>query len=156
MGRLSRHKKIKSCDPFFKGQKDVDLRYVPSNLVPFFKIVSKLLKSWILSFSSNAPVQASQLDSQPVPRKAKDLFKDGKKIKFKGKSRQSLNSKAVVKRKRNKEQKYIRFLAFLSICCKLRYHTYLGSESGRCLSFALRVHKNYFFTIYSFQFFLVK
>ena len=27
MGRLSRHKKIKSCDPFFKGHKDVDQRY---------------------------------------------------------------------------------------------------------------------------------
>ncbi|CAB4014655.1 Hypothetical predicted protein [Paramuricea clavata] len=69
MGRLSRHRKVKSCDPFFKGQKDVDI-------------------------SSNAPVQASQLDSQPVPRKANDLFKDGQKIKLKGK-----------KGKRGKEKK---------------------------------------------------
>ncbi len=78
-----------------------------------------------------------------------------KKIKFKGKSRQSLNSKAVMKRKRNKEQKYISFLAFLSNCCKLRYHTYLGSESGPAV-ICPEVHKNYFFTIYPFQFFLVK
>ena len=27
MGRLSRHRKVKSCDPFFKGQKHVDIRY---------------------------------------------------------------------------------------------------------------------------------
>jgi hypothetical protein len=45
---------------------------------------SELKLRQFLSFSSNAPVQASQLDSQPVPRKANDLFRDGQKIKLKG------------------------------------------------------------------------
>ncbi|XP_046839227.1 coiled-coil domain-containing protein 137-like [Xenia sp. Carnegie-2017] len=49
MGRLSRHRKIKSCDPFYKGRK-------------------------IFDTSSNNPVNVSQLDHQPVPRKAKTLL----------------------------------------------------------------------------------
>ncbi|XP_028405023.1 coiled-coil domain-containing protein 137-like [Dendronephthya gigantea] len=48
MGRLSRHRKIKACDPFFKGKRSVDE-------------------------SSNAPVQPSQLDTQPCPRKSRRL-----------------------------------------------------------------------------------
>jgi hypothetical protein len=40
MGRLSRHRKVKSCDPFFKGQKHVDIRYDIKRLVGRFVVCS--------------------------------------------------------------------------------------------------------------------
>ena len=88
MGRVSKHKRIKACDPFYKGPRRIDPKYVLSKIRNHASLSLQMICRCDLSYTffpfltllRNDDLPPETPDDQPMPKTLSRLLKSGQQI----------------------------------------------------------------------------